>query len=62
MVIKGETRIAMPNIGSPNDPTAGWDGRVRGVPASPDVYVYTVEVLCENQIPYTYKGNVTLLK
>ncbi|RYY99902.1 MAG: PKD domain-containing protein, partial [Chitinophagaceae bacterium] len=45
-----------------NDPTAGWDGRVRGVPASPDVYVYTVEVLCENNIPFTYKGNVTLLK
>ncbi|GAA4318863.1 PKD domain-containing protein [Flaviaesturariibacter amylovorans] len=50
------------NAVNANDVTAGWDGRIRGVPASPDVYVYTVEVLCENHTPYTYKGNVTLLK
>ncbi|RYY38474.1 MAG: PKD domain-containing protein [Chitinophagaceae bacterium] len=46
----------------PNDPRFGWDGRVIGRPAIPDVYVYTVEVLCENGTPYTYKGNVTILK
>ncbi|GAB4092733.1 hypothetical protein GCM10028786_16600 [Flaviaesturariibacter terrae] len=46
----------------PNDPRFGWDGRVIGHPAAPDVYVYTVEVLCENGTPYTYKGNVTILK
>ncbi len=46
----------------PNDPKFGWDGRVRGVPATPDVYVYTAEVFCDNNIPYTYKGNVTILK
>ncbi|RYY88664.1 MAG: PKD domain-containing protein, partial [Chitinophagaceae bacterium] len=46
----------------PNDPRFGWDGRVIGRPAVPDVYVYTVEVLCENGTPYTYKGNVTILK
>ncbi|WP_165917141.1 gliding motility-associated C-terminal domain-containing protein [Flaviaesturariibacter aridisoli] len=46
----------------PNDPRFGWDGRVIGRPPVPDVYVYTVEVLCENGIPYTYKGNVTILK
>jgi len=47
---------------TPNDPAQGWDGRVGGVPANPDVFVYTVEVLCENGVPYTYKGNVTILK
>ena len=47
---------------TPNDPSNGWDGRVRGVPASPDVFVWTAEVLCENGNSYVYKGNVTLLK
>ncbi len=46
----------------PDDPKFGWDGRVRGVPASPDVFVYTCEVFCDNGIPFTYKGNITILK
>lgn len=46
----------------PNDLKYGWDGKVRGVPATPDVYVYTAEVFCDNNVPYTYKGNVTILK
>jgi gliding motility-associated-like protein len=46
---------------APNDPAFGWDGRVNGRPADPGVYIYTVEVLCENGVPYSYKGNVTLL-
>ncbi|TCJ13299.1 PKD domain-containing protein [Flaviaesturariibacter flavus] len=50
------------NAVQPNDPRFGWDGRVGGVAAAPDVFVYTVEVLCENGTPYTYKGNVTILK
>ena len=47
---------------SPNDPKFGWDGKVRGVPASPDVFVYTAEVICDNGVIYTYKGNTTVLK
>jgi gliding motility-associated-like protein len=46
----------------PNDPTQGWDGLVRGVATGPDVFAYIVEVVCDNGIPYFYKGNVTLLK
>jgi gliding motility-associated-like protein len=46
----------------PDDPKFGWDGKVRGVPATPDVFVYTAEVFCDNGIPYTYKGNITILK
>jgi gliding motility-associated-like protein len=46
----------------PNDPANGWDGKIRGIIQGPDVFVYTVEVLCENGIPYFYKGNVSLLK
>ncbi|WP_207492126.1 PKD domain-containing protein [Aridibaculum aurantiacum] len=44
-----------------NDPAYGWDGTVRGVKAAPDVYVYMCEVICENNTPYTYKGNVGIL-
>jgi gliding motility-associated-like protein len=46
----------------PNDPANGWDGKIRGIIQGPDVFVYTVEVLCDNGIPYFYKGNVSLLK
>ncbi len=46
----------------PNDLKYGWDGTVNGVTAPPDIYVYTCEVVCENDIPYTYKGNVAILK
>ncbi len=47
---------------SPNDPQFGWDGKIRGVVAPPDVFVYTVEVICDNNMKYTLKGNTTLLK
>jgi large repetitive protein len=46
----------------PNVDSYGWDGKVKGVAAPPDVYVYTCEVVCENDVPYTYKGNVAILK
>ena len=46
----------------PNIKANGWDGTVRGKLAPPDVYVYTCEVLCENNIPYIYKGNVAIIK
>lgn len=45
-----------------NDPTQGWDGRVNGIPASPDVYVYTAELLCTGGASYYKKGNVTLVR
>jgi gliding motility-associated-like protein len=47
---------------SPNDPRVSWNGKVRGMPATPEVYVYTAEVICENKAEFTFKGNVTLLK
>lgn len=46
----------------PNDAGYGWDGYINGRLADMGVYVYTVEVICENGTPYTYKGNVTLLQ
>ncbi|MCS3798962.1 PKD domain-containing protein [Niastella sp. OAS944] len=45
----------------PNDASFGWDGQVNGKPGDSGVYIYTIDVMCENGVPYTYKGNVTLL-
>lgn len=47
---------------APNDPNFGWDGKVRGVPATPDVFVYTVQVICDNNVLQTLKGNTTIIK
>lgn len=45
-----------------NDANAGWDGTYKGQKLNPDVYVYMVEVQCENTTTLVYKGNVTLIK
>lgn len=45
-----------------NDPRYGWDGKVNGMPASPDVYVYTAEMMCTGGEVYVKKGNVTLVR
>ena len=57
----GETIFDKKNFAA-NDPKYGWDGKIRGVPATPDVYVFTAEVICDNGAVYTYKGNTTILK
>lgn len=46
----------------PNDPSYGWDGTIKGVLASPDVYVYTCQVTCENDVTFEYKGNTAIIK
>lgn len=47
---------------SANDPAAGWDGTFKGQPLSSDVYIYTCEVVCQNNEILQFKGDVTLLK
>lgn len=47
---------------APNDPSAGWNGMYNGKPASPDAYIYTMEILCDNNTVIPVKGNVTLLR
>jgi gliding motility-associated-like protein len=50
----------------PNNPSDGWDGRVKGGTQKDavisDVYVYTAEVVCESGSSFIYKGNVSILK
>lgn len=57
----GELVFEKANV-QPNDPAFGWDGKIRGVPAAPDVFVYTVEVMCGGDKPTFFKGNVSVLK
>jgi gliding motility-associated-like protein len=47
---------------SPNEKGNGWDGTIRGVKAPPEIYVYTCDVLCENNNSFIYKGNVAIIK
>ena len=46
----------------PNDASAGWDGTVKGQRVNSDVYVYTAEILCENNTPMIVNGNIALLR
>ena len=45
-----------------NDASKGWDGKLKGKDLNPDVFVYMVEVICDNNETLTFKGNVALIK
>ena len=45
-----------------NDAGAGWDGTYKGQKLSPDVYVYSCEVVCTNNEVLPYSGDITLLR
>lgn len=45
-----------------NNPAYGWDGNNKGQKANPDVFVYTLEVICDNGSILTYRGNISLVK
>lgn len=45
-----------------NDMNAGWNGKRAGQFVTPDVYVYMIELVCENGNIITLKGDVTLVR
>jgi len=45
-----------------NDQSAGWDGTKKQQIVTPDVYVYMVDLVCENGNIITIKGDVTLIR
>ena len=45
-----------------NDAAAGWDGTFKGARLSPDVYIYSCEVVCINNEVIPFKGDITLLR
>jgi hypothetical protein len=47
---------------APNVQSNGWDGTFNGKKAPVDVYVYTVEVICNNSSVIPVNGNVALIR
>jgi gliding motility-associated-like protein len=45
-----------------NNPLYGWNGKHKGNKPHPDVYVYQVEVFCENSQIIRFEGNVALIQ
>jgi gliding motility-associated-like protein len=45
-----------------NNPMYGWDGRYKGNKPVPDVYVYQVEIFCDNSQIVHFEGNVALIQ
>ncbi len=45
-----------------NDASLGWDGSYKGQKLTADVYVYMIEIQCDNNSTLVYKGNVALIK
>ncbi len=50
------------NSFTPNNASSGWDGKLQGVDLPPDVYIYIMDVICENSAVIPIKGNVTLVR
>jgi gliding motility-associated-like protein len=46
----------------PNDERAGWNGMYKGQKQNPDVFIYTMDIICDNSTTLTYKGNIALIK
>ena len=44
-----------------NNPLSGWDGTYKGRKPQADVYIYQVEVFCENGEIITLNGNIALI-
>lgn len=47
---------------NPNDANAGWDGTYKGQKLQSDVFVYIADVVCDNNIHFPLKGNLTLIR
>jgi len=45
-----------------NDPAAGWDGTYKGTRLTSDVFVYTLDLVCENNSVMSLRGNISLVQ
>ena len=57
----GEVVYEANNI-RPNDAGQGWDGTFRGEVVAPDVFVYVLEVQCSTGEPFTFRGDISLVR
>jgi gliding motility-associated-like protein len=47
---------------SANDPSKAWNGTFNGKKLNPDVYVYLIDVICDNKSVLGFKGNISLIE
>jgi gliding motility-associated-like protein len=47
---------------SANDEKLGWDGTYKGQLLTSDVYVYTCEIICDNNEVLSYAGDIALIR
>jgi gliding motility-associated-like protein len=45
-----------------NDEGNAWDGTYKGNKPRPDVYVYTIDAICESGEELFFKGDVTIIR
>jgi len=45
-----------------NESAAGWNGTVKGKLADQDVYIYIIEIICDNAAIVPLRGNVALIR
>ncbi len=45
-----------------NDESNGWDGSYKGSKPRPDVYVYSIEAVCESGETINWKGDVSIIR
>jgi gliding motility-associated-like protein len=45
-----------------NDAATGWDGTYKGKQLPADVFIYMLQVVCDNNSTLTFKGNIALLR
>ncbi|MEO6330624.1 MAG: PKD domain-containing protein [Ginsengibacter sp.] len=45
-----------------NDPVSGWDGLVSGKKVPSDVYIFVIDIICDNNDVINQRGNITLLR
>lgn len=45
-----------------NNPAYGWDGNYKGKQGNADVYVYQLEIICNNGEVLKYSGNIALIR
>jgi gliding motility-associated-like protein len=57
----GELVFTAQNIPINND-RLGWDGTFKGLPLSPNVYVYYIEAICDLGDVLKYKGDISLIR
>lgn len=46
----------------PNDASGGWDGSFKGKQLPSDVFVYMIEIVCDNNTVMIYKGDIALIR